>query len=1111
MFSKMSNWLACAAGAVGLAASVIACTPQIGEQPPEPKNIELTATKCLNQSAEDLKKFFDADVDEAHLKASWTCVESAFLQFEKYVVGKDQDRYTSQEIVTFLETNFFENAQKNKITPELQIELMKLKQIFLGGDTAFVTRDELRRSQAFIEEISRMTVKINPYMKIIVAKWKPNLDTVKSQDLAEFETANSALQEFAVELSGLIVKNVSLYHINDLVTLFKEFEKFFEADWDWVKDVENLIPGCKKLKLALAGGDENTINQKEWNPVLILGSRGYFQFLRYKYFIKSTHETGGAVRLVYVARTLEDVFSIFQDLVSQKVTGVVTAHEVYEILHGFEQFWPELKVSENLINEFMKIKQVLIGGSVETWTAVDFEQARLKVPELRRIIENFMPYFSIYASEWEPDMEDPEEARETFKQARVRLAVVAQDFGHFLRGAYSYDDLIKLVNEINTLYPNSRLFGSRNTQVDKADARALLLEKSKTRTQGSATNPSTGKPAKKVTPKPTPPDSVNGAEAPKNFAEKISQYRDVFLEAKRMIYNEPDTIIQKDQWSEVLPIVAQIFSLYQYNDYFLTDKNWKQTRAVLDIGEMVDSTSSMARDLFHISHKGYFTQAELVTLTTKLTETDLFSGKMKTETTNLLWKALLQNILFPPERRLKGEVNDRLSMEQFDILRSEFAIWIKTQVVLNDIFNNNQETSYTPNELLKILKEKVLKSQNDPELKTGLEGVFSLLEGPIAFTWDSEDHLEISNRVEWKYRLNALFQANLTRSLTRLLLRSFSSEPTLNRVNKCEIQGAFDLLAGVFRDLNIFDPQKDFINSRFMEANIFMTRANGDKYMDFNEMGELINVIFSGLRVNSKLESSLRNICKVSKTADGKDFVTFKCMSEHHYVMVRKFMTQLPDFKAYVEKLASKDKGESTVMRDFEDLTYEESTDPNDDTPEDPQTPPTDPRKGPRPGFVTWNGVFRQTLKATGWKPNKGLGDVKEESVLLSEALYYPFIVQYTELLYARFDYTKNGYLQSFEAKKAFPTFRPILRDLASDQIKKGLIGQGDLLSVFTYILRYKEEPGIGSIFRWLSWRNNDSKWDKEVWVGRTDIAQILGLIADKTKDSDGGAAPVCK
>ena len=1067
MFSKMSNGLIAILGAVGMTMTFIACTPQVGEQPPDPKNIELTATKCLNQSADDLRKFFDADVDDAHLVASWNCVESALLQFEKYVVGKDQDRYTSQEIVTFLETNFFEDTGKNKITPELQVELMKLKQIFLGGDTNFVTRDELRRSQEFLENISRMTVKINPFMKIIVAKWKPNLDSVKSEDLAAFEVANSALQEFAVELASLIVKNESLYHINDIVTLFKEFEKFFGADWDWVDDVQNLVPGCKKLKLALAGGDENTINQKEWNPVLILGSRGYFQFLRYKYFIKPTHETGGAVRLVYVARTLEDVFSIFQDLVSQKVTGVVTAHEVYEVLHGFEQFWPDLKVSEKLISEFMKIKIVLIGGSVENWTAVDFEQARLKVPELRKIIENFMPYFSIYASEWDPDMEDPDKARETFKQARIRLAVVAQDFGHFLRGPYSYDDLITLVSELNKLYPNSTMLRANSNSVR----------------------------------------SGTSAEAAKNFADKIAQYRNVFLEAKKMIYNEPNTIIQRDQWAQVLPVVAQIFSIYQYNDYFLADKNWKKTRAVLDIGQLVEASSDMARNLFNISYKGYFTQAELVSLTTKLTETDLFSGKLKTETNNYLWKALLQNILFPPERRLKGEKNDRLSMEQFDVLRGELAIWIKTQVVLNDIFNDDPEVSYTPNEMLRILKDKVLKNQNDPELKTGLEGVFSILEGPLSFTWDSEDQLEISNRVAWKYKLNALFQANLTRGLTRLLLRSFASEPNLNRINKCETQGAFDLLAGVFRDLRIFDPQKDFISSRFLEANIFMSRANGDKYLDYNELSELINVIFSGLRVNSKLESSLRNICKVYKTPEGKEFVTFKCMSEHHYVMVRKYMTQLPDFKAYVEKLASKDKGESTVMRDIEDLTSEESADEPDDS---PQVPPTNPRTGPRPGFVTWNSVFRQTLKATGWKTNKGMGNIKEESVLLDEALYYPFIVQYTELLYSRFDYTKNGYLQSFEAKKAFPTFRPILREVAADQIRKGLLGQGDLLSLFTYILRYKEEPGLGSIFRWLSWRNNDSKWDKEVWVGRTDIAQILGLIADKTKDS-GGDAPVCK
>ncbi len=1079
-----------------LVLSLVACTPRIGEKPPDNKVLELTATKCLNQSANELSRFFDAKAEDARLEAAWTCIETAFSQFEKYVVGKEQDKYSSQEIVTFLENNFFEDVEKNKLTPEFQKEVMKLKQIFIGGDTEFVTREELRSSKAFLQQISNMTIKINRHMKIIVTNWKPQLDSIKSQDLAVFESANFALQEFAVELAELIAKNPSVYKINDIVVLCREIEKFFSANWDWVRDIENLVPGFKKLKIALASGNENTINQVEWKPVLTLGARGYFQYLRYYYFIKTTSETGGAIRLVYVARTLEDVFSIFQDLVSQKPSGVVTAREVYEILDGFEQFWTDLKVSEKLISEFMKLKQVLIGGSAETWTAVDFEQARLKVPVLRRIAENFMPYFSIYSSEWDPGMEDPQSARETFKLAQIRLATVAQDFGSFLKGAYSFDDLVELVDEINALYPataaQSRIFSEKKAK--------LLLA-----ADGSPVN--------------------NGRKAVRS---SLGQYRDLFLEVKKMVYNEPDTIIQKDQWKEVLPLFANVFSIYQYYNYFLVDKSWKSSQSVRDMDILVNDSSSFMRNLFQASKKGYFTQEQLVNLTIKLSETDLLGQKLSVESTNAIWTALLQHMLFPPERRLAGEKNNRLSMEQITILRTEFSIWAKSQVALNKLFDNDPEKSFAPPALMKNLKDLVQQSQNNPDVKMGVESVYSILDSVITFTWDSEDHLEISNRVEWQYKLNALFQANLTRAITRILLRSFATDVNLNRVNQCETQGAFDLLAGLFRDLNIFDPSPGFISSRFMEANIFMSRGNGDKYLDFNEMAELINVIFSGLRVNDKLTSSLRNICKVHKNAKGKEFVSIKCMSEHHYVMVRKHMTQLPDFKAYVEKLAAKDEGKSQVMRDLEDLTVEmpnydlsspqqppdEQPDTQPPTVEQP-TPPQDggqppPRQGPRPGFKTWNNVFRQTLRATGWKPNKGYGDVKEESVLFDEALYYPFIVQYTELLYSRFDSSKNGFLQASEAKRAFPTFKPILRELADSQIRKGLIKESDLLSVFTFIMRYKEQPSVATVFKWLSWRNNESKWSKEVYVGRTDIAQILGLIGDKAR-GEAAPAPVCR
>ena len=1060
MFSKFLNYTMIMA-LIGLAA----CT-KVGEQPPEQKQLQLSATKCFNKSATDLRQFFDASLDDARLTAAWSCIGTAFVQFQKYVVGKNQDRYTSQEIVTFLEDNFFEDKNSNKITPELQVELMKLKQIFIGGDTQFITRAELKRSASFIEAVSRITVKLNPYMKIIAMKWAPQVDNVKSQDLDDFEKANTALQEGATELATLILRNHSLYKIDDIVTLFSEFEKFYSTKWAWLQDIEKLIPGVKKLKKTLAGGDENTVNEKEWHPVLVLGARGYFQYLRYRYFIETTYQTGGAVRLVYVARTLEDVFSIFQELVSQNEVGVVTAHDIYDILHAFQSFWTDMQVSEKLVTDFMKVKQAIIGGSVDSWTVSDFEQARLKVPELRRIIENFMPYFNVYASAWDPNLEDPGKASQIFEESRVRLISVAHELAGFLASSYSYDDLCELVNDLQAIHPS-------------------WIPDS---IQEATGNPNSGI---------------------KKFADSITQYRDVFVSVKKMLYGQNDTVVSKEQWSQVLPLVAEVYSLYQYYGYFIQDKSFRQSDTVKSSAGLVDNATNFAKNLLSTSTKGYFTQDEVVDLTIKITSTDLFKSGLQPQTAQNIWTALLQNLLFDPQRRLNGEKNSRLTMDQFNILKSEFYIWEKTQLALNDMFNNDPSLGYSHLELMKHVKDLALTPVLDPDLKTGLDALYSYLDSTVTSTLNSEDELEISNRVDWKYHMNALFQANLTRALTRMLMRSFSMSPNLNRVNKCEAQAAFDLIAGVFRDLKIFDPKDTFISSRFLDANIFTGRGNGDKYLDSDELYDLINVIFSGLRVNKKLVASLRGVCPIYKTPEGKEFVTFQCLSEHHYVMVRKYMTQLPDYKAYVDKLASTDKAQSAITMRLmsEDLTNEETDDATD-------VPA--PTAGSRPGFATWNTVFRQTMKATGWDTNNGYGSVKEESVMLDDALYFPFIVHYMELIYSRWDSSKNGYLQAFEGKKAFAlTFAPLLQDLAADDLKKGTIKQDDLLAVFMFLLRYKQEPGMlppSVLIKWLLWRHNPSKWDREVYVGRTDIAQILGFIADKTRasNSDSSKPPVC-
>lgn len=1016
--------------ALVLLGNLLGCTPKIGEKPPDPVNIELGVSKCLTKSAQDLKAFFAANVSEADLTRAWSCVEAAFYQFDKYVVGQEKDRYTSQEVVDFLERNFFENQNSQTIHKELQVEFMKLKQIFVGGSRDYVTRDELKRSQSFVREISRMTVTLNPFMNIVVMAWKPDLDSGRNADLDLFEKSNLATQVFARELAQLFKVHDSKYNLSDIIKLVKELEKFFNEDWTWVSDFEKLLPAAQKLKKSLAGGTEDVVTNQEWPPVLTLGARGYYQYLRYFYFIKPTPQTGGGIRLVYVARTLEDVFSILQDLLIEKQSGSISKQELYEILAAFELVWPELKVSENLILEFMKIKQVLVGGSIENWTANDFEKARLKVPELRRIVENFLSYYGVYSFEWEPESDGVERSRKIFEEARNRLYVVGQDISRFLQASYSFKDFYALISEIEKLYP----------------------PKSQSRVKTKKSNS-------------------------RGWTEKVKKYESLVIEINKTLFNRNDSVIEEKSWPVIVPLAARFYSLYQYYSYFLTDKSLKQTQPLQDFGVIVDHGLTFLTDFVKATPGSRLSEDELVSLVMAAVKAGFLPENLSEASVRNLVHAVLQHFLFDPERRLKGEQNRYFSTDQLSILRQEFRGWLLPQLAINQMFENSPETSFPPLEFLKKLKERIQQTNDDAALKLGLSEVFVYLDAAVSQTHDSEEQLQISNKVDWSYRLNSAFMANLNRFLARLLIRSFSTEKTLTKLIKCDAEKAFGLLVGSFRDLGIFDPKPTFISSRFLEANIFMIRANGDKFIDTYELSELLAVVFSGLKVNDKLESSLRNVCPIQKDQKGQEFITFKCMSQHHYTAVRKHMQQMPEFKKYVDQLAAK-------------------------------VPPA-------AGFVDWNIVFRATFKATGWEPNQGYGNSNQESVYIADILYYPFIVNYLEYIFARFDTTKNGAIQVVEARRAYPVFKPLLKDLAKDQLDSGSIKESDLLAVFTYILKYKEQPdssGVGNILKWLWWKANPDSWD--LWVTRTEMSQILGYIAEKAgelPDESSSPEETCK
>ncbi len=863
------------------------CVPEWGEKPPDDEGLQLASTQCLSRAATQLKGFFEAEATPESLREAWACVELAFLQFEKYVHGRNEEHYTSQEIVDFLKKNFFTDSEleKHQITPQLQVELMRIKQIFVGGNVDYVTREELRNSPVVFRRLRDLSIQINPYMKIIMMSWKPNLRLQGSDDLEEFEVSNLALQEFVKNIADLIKVNESQYKLDYVVNLIREFEKFFGEEWDWVKDLEKFLPGARKLKVTLAGGGEDHITNLEWTPVLTLGARGYYQYLRYYYFIQNTHETGSGIGMVYIARTLEDSFSIFRDMLVNKKAGFISRREIYELLKAFEGVWEDLRVSEPLILEFMKIKQLLIGGSVESFTVADFEQARLDVPKYRKIIEGILPYYRIFIFDWEYDFYTPEKAREIFTESRVRLLEVLKDISSLLKNSYSYHELLSILQEVGHLYPSE-------------DGESLY--------------------------------------------EAFNKFEPLFIEANRLLFGQENSVVNKEAWSKLLPLVGKFYSLYQYYDYFMEGKTLRATRALTDLGEVVDGGVQLFHDILTLKEGGHFSQAELVQLSLTLSKADIFPATIQESTYQGLWTLALQHLLFDPEKRQAGQKNEKLGRDQLRSLQGKFTNWQLTQIALNNVFKNDPNLSLEPNELLRTLHGLIYQTDLGPVVKDGLKEVFDLLKVETSQTLDSKNRLEVSNRKNWRYKLNGAFQANLSRALSRLLIEAFSNEKGLHRVDRCDTHLAFELINPLLKDLDLFDLDIGFIDSRFLEANIFMIRGNGDHYLDKFELAEITTVISSGLVVHKDLEGSLKKNCRIYQDTEGKDFVTFNCLSEHHYLAVRKYMDNLPEFKAFVEKIAAQDKGRTHGSDEVATLA----------------------------GYPKWRNVFRATMKATGWKSN---------------------------------------------------------------------------------------------------------------------------------------------
>lgn len=844
----------------------VACSLKLGEEAPPQKPFVYPET-CLTESYEKLSKLLEAKAEERDIHFSMDCVGQILGRLRDKVRGEKKESFKDTEIAEFIEKNFFEEGSNKKISSEFLHQGMLVKRLLVGGDENIITRDEITKAISFVQRFKGALIEVNPYLQVFLQKWEPKFFASGWRDLEQydrdleyFEQANTALQEFVDYFAGELEENHQNYDLSNVPKLVRELDLFDNIDNGYGTTFEKYIPLVMKLKKALSGGSENIVQSTEWRNFGVLGSRGYVQYLRYFYFIESVPESGLASQLPYIAKAAEEIFDTMSYLVAQKTDQAMSRHEILEIFQAFTAIFPNIKMSDKLLLELMKVKQVLLGGQVDLLTDRDFLVAKSRVPVFRNVAEKISPYFRVYVRDWDAQHGSPTEARKFFNEAFTQLLQSGMLLKASLVASYDINDVYTLVDELNRLYPPSDSTKKQNDTV------ALIKE-----------------------------------------------YLPLFINFKEIMTDSQGSRLEVNHWGRLLEYSTKALHGYLYYSYFVGSEK-DELKQWDEFNELAQIVSTFLQDLAASKSKKQILNSELLSLLETMKKIGLFIPKeLTTKTLSDILNALVNRIFLSPEDRFQKAT----AWEGFAVPH-----FLQIQKDLHGLFyllkfadTQTQRGPVVYSEFVEALAREIQRNDLPPEDFQALRELKLLLAGPVPSHLDPDGRMYITAEEKMISRTGLRWLIG-ARTIASYVIRSFADQldrahVLVGAININEAQNLFRILGPALTDLKLIEKVDEaFVNSRFFEANIFTSRAFYDVWVSYPEMGELVVHLLSGLTVNSQITDGFRQYedsqdskekCRIETPTDP---ITLNCYRKVTKILYATKFPQMPKLAAAVEKMS---------------------------------------------------------------------------------------------------------------------------------------------------------------------------------------------------------------
>ena len=823
----------------------LGCGLKLGEKNKTNNVLEIKSASCLDQSLSQLNLFFAGDATDEQVSESFMCLQDVLLAFKHNVRGKEMDSYTPAEIAGYI-ANKFAKEGGGGLSAGLLVEIMKLKIILVGGDADKLTKNEIQALSSIIARLKNDIVKLNPHMKIIASKWKPEAQSEMKEK--RFLEAKAAFEGFLNRVALLLASSGRPYELNSLLNLAIEAIKGSSTGAASVTLINNARNFVIKFKMTLIGGSE-ALSGKEWVPFAKTLSEVFFQSLRLKYFLNELTDEQVAEKFKVYELVGSDISSLLADLLIFKNATLLKNTEIIDLLEAAKPVMTSLAINAALINQIGKLKVMLLGNhedgkGAQAWSIKDFKNLSLKLPVLLK-----------------------------------NAGVLTANFKHlktnktgFRKNEIKYEDFSKAealahaaVSEISLLIQDS---------YDLNDLRALAVNLSESLLKGKF-------------------------KLPENFAALM----EVAKSAKYTLTGDVGTLLTTQNIHLLLNVGIHGFTNYVEFVNFVGVFVLEEKEFAAAFGKVFSKIKATLGLELQLKASHTITAAEISQLVLTAQNQKLLKSKFEQKSLDSLFKGLFENILNHPENRLAKKILPGLNSQALQVVSEELQFWIENQKLISSVLESKAE--YTKAELITELAKKERTASSEELMKVvtapGLmnfndQGYLKIL-------------TETNGLYHVKDLNNHNFSRSLSRLIIRAYAGDLVRATKLGGVTLEEVQFAFDQLRDLLISFELLEPENTwFMASRFREANLFLSPSNGDSIASFEEINHLALHILSGMKRADTIKIVALEKClkqkheTLAKTEFGQN-----CLLDLYFNEENAF-TDLPGFAKL--KAEKDDKGE---------------------------------------------------------------------------------------------------------------------------------------------------------------------------------------------------------